>query len=145
MKTIEQIREFANQNPVAWLSTAEGDQPHVRGMWMWFADDTGFYFHTGTQKRLSTQLVNNPKVEFAFFNPGEDQGGSQMVRITGKVEMVEDRGLDEKLFQEREWLNDIKAAYPNDRIFIFKVPHGEAQYWDMSCNCREKNIPPIVF
>lgn len=145
METIEQIREFTNQNSVAWLATAEGDQPHVRGMWMWFADDTGFYFHTGTQKRLATQLEGNPNVEIAYFNPGDGQGGSQMVRITGKVEMVEDKQLEEKLFQERAWLNDVKAAYPNDRIFIFRVPHGEAQYWDMSRNCREKDIAPIDF
>lgn len=145
MKTIEQIREFSNQNPVAWLATTEGDQPHVRGMWMWFADDTGFYFHTGTQKRLSVQLGNNPSVEIAFFNPGDGQGESQMVRITGKIEMVEDKQLEEKLLQERVWLNDIKAAYPNDNIFIFRIPHGEAQYWDMSRNCREKDIAPIVF
>jgi pyridoxamine 5'-phosphate oxidase len=144
METIEQIREFTNQNSVAWLATAEGDQPHVRGMWMWFADETGFYFHTGTQKRLSAQLNNNSNVEVAFFNQGEEQGG-QMVRITGKVEVVADEPLEEKLFQERAWLNDIKAAYPNDKIFIFRVPHGEAQYWDMSRNCREKDFAPIIF
>jgi uncharacterized pyridoxamine 5'-phosphate oxidase family protein len=141
---MEEIREFANQNSVAWLATAEGDQPHVRGMWMWFADECGFYFHTGTHKRLSVQLKNNPKIEFAFFKPGE-QGQSYMVRVTGKIEFVEDAVLEEKLFQERAWLNGIKAAYPNEKIFIFRIPHGEAQYWDMSRNCREKDIPPLVF
>ena len=145
METIEEIVEFANQNPIVWLATAEGDQPHVRGLWMWFADSTGFYFHTGTQKRLCAQLDANPKVEIAFFNPGGGQGDSQMVRITGKVEKMVDRQLEKKLFQERPWLNDIKAAYPDDRIFIFRLPHGEAQYWDMSRNCREKDIAPIVF
>ena len=145
METIEQIREFANENSSAWLATAEGDQPHVRGMWMWFADETGFYFHTGTQKRLSAQLFSNSKVEIAFFNPGQGQGGAQMVRITGSVEIMEDKQLEDKLFQERIWLNDVKAAYPNDKIFIFRVPHGQAQYWDMSRNCREKDIAPINF
>ena len=66
MKTIEEIREFANQNPTTWLSTSVGDQPHLRAMAMWFADESGFYFHTGTQKRLSVQLKNNPKVELGF-------------------------------------------------------------------------------
>ena len=75
METIAQIREFSNQNSVAWLATTEDDQPHVRGMWMWYADETGFYFHTGTQKRLSRQLADNPKVEIAFFNPEGGQGG----------------------------------------------------------------------
>jgi len=70
MNTIEEIKEFANQNPSAWVSTAEGDQPHVRAMAMWYADETGFYFHTGSQKRLYNQLRNNPKVEIGFSGKG---------------------------------------------------------------------------
>lgn len=29
---------FANQNPTCWLSTSEDNQPHVRGMIMWYAE-----------------------------------------------------------------------------------------------------------
>ena len=145
MKTIEEIREFANQNPQTWLATAVGDQPHLRAMAMWFADANGFHFHTGTQKRLCTQLRNNPKVELGFLNPGDGMGTMQMVRVTGKIEQVHDAALEKKLFEERPWLNDIFKVYPNDRIFIFRIAHGEAQYWNMGLNCKEKDTPPIVF
>ena len=145
MKTMEEIREFTNQNPATWVATTTGDQPHVRAMAMWFADATGFYYHTGTQKRLSDQLRSNPKVELGFFNPGEGMGDMQMVRITGTIEMVEDETLEKKLFEERAWLNQIREAYPDEKIFIFRIAHGEAQYWNMSLNCQEKNIAPIVF
>ena len=145
VKTIEEIREFANRNPVTWLATSAGDQPHLRAMAMWFADETGFYYHTGTAKRLSQQLKNNPKVELGFLNPGQGMGDMQMVRVTGSVEMVNDPELEKKLFEERSWLNAIKEAFPDEKIFIFRIAHGEAQYWNMECNCREKDIPPIVF
>lgn len=145
MKTIEEVIEFTNQNPAAWVATAEGDQPHVRAMAMWFADETGFYFHTGTQKRLSDQLKNNHKVEIGFINPGNGMDTMQMIRITGSIEMVEDPKLEKKLFEERAWLNGIREAFPDERIFIFRIPHGEAQYWNMGLNCQEKNLPPIVF
>jgi pyridoxamine 5'-phosphate oxidase len=145
MKTIEEIREFTNQNPAAWVATAVGDQPHVRAMAMWFADATGFYFHTGTQKRLSEQLRNNAKVEMGFYNASGGMGSMQMVRITGSIEMVNDSALEKKLFEDRPWLNDVFKAYPNDRIFMFRIAHGEAQYWNMNVNCREKETPPIVF
>ncbi len=145
MKTIEEVRAFTNQNPATWVATATGDQPHVRAMAMWFADETGFYYHTGTQKRLSDQLRENPKVELGFFNPGEGMGDMQMVRITGTIEMVENPELEKKLFEERVWLNQIRDAFPDEKIFIFRIAHGEAQYWNMGSNCREKNIPPIVF
>ena len=145
MKTIEEIREFVNKNPSTWLATAVGDQPHVRAMAMWFADETGFYYHTGTQKRLSKQLRDNPKVELGFFNQGEGMGQMQMVRITGSVEMVDNAELEKKLFKDRSWLCAIRDAYPNEKIFIFRVAHGEAQYWNMGVNCREKDVAPIVF
>jgi uncharacterized pyridoxamine 5'-phosphate oxidase family protein len=144
MKTIDEVVEFTNQNPAAWVSTAENNQPHVRAMAMWFADKTGFYFHTGTQKRLYTQLKNNPKIEAGFMHPG-DMGNMQMVRITGSIEVIDDPVLQKKLFEDRPWLNAIFEAYPNERIFMFRIAHGEAQYWDMSRNCQEKNIPAIVF
>ncbi len=39
---------------------------------MWFADETGFYYHTGTPpKAVWQQLTRNPKVEFCFYNPPE--------------------------------------------------------------------------
>jgi pyridoxamine 5'-phosphate oxidase len=145
MKTIEEIRDFANQNPATWLATAAGDQPHVRAMAMWYADASGFYFHTGTQKRLCSQLKGNPKVEFGFYNPGDGMGAMQMARITGKIEQVNDAALEKKLFQDRPWLNTVFQAYPNDRIFIFRIAHGEAQYWNMGLNCKEKETPPIRF
>lgn len=145
MKTIEEIREFAIKNPATWVATAVKDQPHLRAMAMWFADATGFYFHTGTQKRLHKQLLGNPKVELGFLNPGEGMGTMQMVRVTGKIEVVNDAALEKKLFEDRPWLNAVFQACPNERIFIFRIPHGEAQYWNMGLNCKEKDTPPIVF
>lgn len=144
MKTIDEVIEFTNQNPAAWVATAENNQPHVRAMAMWFADKTGFYFHTGSQKRLYTQLNNNPKVEAGFMQPGE-MGNMQMVRITGTIEVINDPVLQKKLFEDRPWLNAIFEAFPDGKIFMFRIAHGEAQYWDMSRNCQEKNIPAIVF
>ena len=47
MNTIEEIREFANQNPVTWVATAVADQPHLRAMAMWFAD---LQIRKGTRK-----------------------------------------------------------------------------------------------
>jgi len=45
-----QILEFTNTNPVCRLATVEGDQPRVRGMMMYKADDEGIIFHTGISR-----------------------------------------------------------------------------------------------
>lgn len=137
--------EFANENPVTWLATLKEGTPQVRGMWMWFADETGFYFHTGTMKSLHDQLVETPTVQAAFHNPGDGPGQSKMLRVSDKIEFVEDETLEKRLFEERLWLNDVKAKYPNEKIRIFKIASGEAVSWDMSCNCEEKKQPRYAF
>lgn len=86
---LKECIEFANKNPVCWLSTAEGDQPRVRGFLMWYADEKGFYFHTGTTKNVCKQLKKNPKIEVCFYNPGPGQRESTMLRVTGKVKFLE--------------------------------------------------------
>ena len=48
--------QFANENPVCYLATAEGDQPRVRVLGFWFADETGFYFQTASIKGISTSV-----------------------------------------------------------------------------------------
>jgi pyridoxamine 5'-phosphate oxidase len=58
---------FATGDPVTYIATADGDQPRVRAFAMWFCDNSGFYYHTGTSKRTCGQLKKNPKVELCFY------------------------------------------------------------------------------
>ena len=105
--TIQDCITFANQNPVTSVATVEGDQPRVRKFAMWFADETGFYFHTGTPKAIYEQLRRNPKVELCFYNPGNTPGAGTMLRVTGAVEFLEDLVLKARLIEERPFLKAI--------------------------------------
>ncbi len=145
MHNIETIRQFANQNPSAWVATSVDNRPHVRGMFMWFADESGFYFHTGTHKRLYEQLMTNPSIEIAFSNPGENFGEAKMVRIGGEIEFVDDESLHVRLFQERPWLNQVAKAFPEAKVKVFRISSGEAQYWDFGVNGHEKEQEAIRF
>ena len=143
---LRDILEYTNTNPSTWLATVENGRPRVRGMLMWFADETGFYYHTGDKKRLCRQLMANPYVEAGFFNPGTGPDFS-MVRVRGKVEFVQDKALEEKLFADRPWLHDnLRAmADKNMTVKIFRIASGEAEMWNMSVNGREMDQQPIVF
>ena len=66
--------KFANENKTSYVANVEGDQPRVRVFFMWYADETGLYYHTGTMKLDYSQLKQNPKVEACFFNPAEKGG-----------------------------------------------------------------------
>ena len=145
MSTIKDCADFANANKTAYLATCDGDQPRVRALGMWFADETGFYFHTGTVKSLSDQLQANPRVEVAFYNPGQGPGDGRMVRVTGAIERLHDADLEARLVRERAWLKDMVAAQAAGTLFLFRIPHGEIRDWTMATNLHEREQVPLRF
>jgi uncharacterized pyridoxamine 5'-phosphate oxidase family protein len=143
--TFEEALSFANQHPVCWLATSENQQPHVRGMLMWFADASGFYFHTGSTKPLADQITQNPRVEVAFNDPGQNRGDGRMLRIAGSAEILTSPALVERLKQERPWVFDNAAVAPGITVVMFHIPHGTATLWTMAVNCRERSVEPLRF
>lgn len=136
--------QFANENPVTYIATIDGDQPRVRAFAMWFADETGFYYHTGTGKNVWKQLTQNPRIELCFFALGD--GAGRMMRVAGAIEPVNDTKLREKLIQERPWLQQIGVSGADDPLLaVFRIPHGEAYFWTMEYNMREAEAPRVIF
>ncbi len=136
---------FANQNPSSWLATCEETQPRVRGMLMWFADETGFYYHTAEAKSLSSQIRKNPKVEAAFIR-NADKPEFEMLRVTGLVEIVKDEELEKRLKQERAWLwGNVQQAKVDTEVVIFRIANGSAYIWNMSWNVKEAEAPRVKF
>jgi uncharacterized pyridoxamine 5'-phosphate oxidase family protein len=130
--------KFANENPIAWIATVEKDQPRVRAFGMWFADETGFYFQTGTMKEIVTQLQANPKVEFAFYQP-DDMTGT-MLRICGKAEFLDDLELKEKVINDRPFLKELGMTPQDERLVVFRISQGEAHFWNWENNLKPKEI-----
>jgi len=136
--------KFAKENPVTFVGTVDGDQPRVRAFSMWAADMSGLYYHTSTTKDVCRQLRKNPKVELCFCTPPGP--GMKMMRVAGRVEFLADPSFEERLLRERPWVKDLlKDAPPESRVAIFRVPHGEAWFWTMEANLRERDIPRIRF
>ncbi len=132
----EDCIKFANDNPSSYLATVEGDQPRVRGMLMWFANETGFYYNTGATKDLYKQLQANPKVELCFFDPKSQN--LRMMRITGEAEFVEDIELKKKIIEARPFLKQWGLTAESPGLILFRVPKGEAYFWTMDTNLEPK-------
>ncbi|NLX48985.1 MAG: pyridoxamine 5'-phosphate oxidase [Methanospirillum sp.] len=141
---IMEVTGFANANPVAFIATVDGDQPRVRAFAMWYADETGFYFHTGSTKDVCQQLRANPKVELCFFDPGDGQGAGRQLRVEGTVEFLEDPALAGRLYEERPWVRAITAE-GDTRLAIFRVAHGAAWFWTMAVNLHEREQERVRF
>ncbi|OPZ44630.1 MAG: Pyridoxamine 5'-phosphate oxidase [Euryarchaeota archaeon ADurb.BinA087] len=142
---ISECIDFANANPVTYIATTDGDQPRVRAFAMWFADKTGFYYHTGTPKSVYSQLLKNPKAELCFYAP-DPQSAGRMMRVSGEVEFLHDKALEERLYRDRPWVKDLLITAPKGAtVAIFRVAHGEAYFWTMEYNMRERDAPRVRF
>jgi pyridoxamine 5'-phosphate oxidase len=130
--------KFANEVKLCFLATVESDQPRVRALGFWFADETGFYFQTGDLKQFYRQLKINPKTELCFYKHENPTG--TMLRIAGKVEFIDDVKLKEKVLQERPFLKSFGLTINSPGLIIFRVSHGEAHFWTMENNLKPKDI-----
>jgi pyridoxamine 5'-phosphate oxidase len=146
MMDIQEYVKFANDTRTCYLATVEGDQPRVRAMGMCFADETGFYFNTESVKALSKQLAKNQKVEIIFHHtkPGPDAG--KVMRLSGKVEFVNDPAIRARIYKDRQFLKGVGITTPEDpRLVVFRISKGEAFFWTMAENMKEASIPRIKF
>lgn len=145
-ETLTEVLAFANQNPSSWMATTEDGQPRVRGMLLWFADETGFYYHTAKAKRVYQQLLKDPRIEVAFIRNPQDPVNFEMLRVCGTVEMIENKELEKRLYDDRPWLwGNINRAGVETTVGIFKITKGSAYIWNMAHNVKESEIPRIEF
>jgi len=130
--------KFANETPVCYLATLDGDQPRVRALGFWFANDKGFYFQIGAMKDMYGQLQANRKVEACFWQPGEASG--TMMRVAGEVEFLDDLKLKKKVLEDRPFLKEFGMTFDHPGLIIFCIAKGEAYFWDMKTNFEPKKF-----
>ena len=129
---------FANENHTCYLATVEDDQPRVRALDFWFADETGFYFQTGAVKEFYKQLKKNPKTEVCFYKH-ENKIGT-MLRVSGEVEFLNEKALKEKAITDRPYLKSFGMTADSPGMIIFRMAYGQAHFWTMENNKTPKEI-----
>ncbi|MFT3783952.1 MAG: pyridoxamine 5'-phosphate oxidase family protein [Nibricoccus sp.] len=138
---IQDCIKFAQDNPVCCLASVEGDQPRVRNVLLWQADDTGFYFILLSPKKVSAQLKANPKAELCFYNYPTEIMQARQLRITGKMKLVKDPALQARAAKDRAFLSKIAGRSVENLLEIFKLENCDAQFWTMPDILKEAELP----
>jgi pyridoxamine 5'-phosphate oxidase len=133
---IQDCIKFTNENPICSLATMENDQPRVRILGFWFADESGFYFQTSTIKEIPGQLKANPNAEACFYKH-EGMIGT-MLRISGEVEFLSDPALKQKALDDRPFLKSFGLTVDSPGMILFRISHGHAHFWNMENNLKPK-------
>ncbi|MFH1259952.1 MAG: pyridoxamine 5'-phosphate oxidase family protein [Elusimicrobiota bacterium] len=137
--------KFAKEHPLCYLATMDGDQPHVRGFLLWYADETGFYFHTADSKSVFKQLKVNPRLEVCFFVPERYPDLGIMLRVAGKVKFIEDTQVKVRLLEERPFLQEMAGGPDDPKLSVFQIHTGSAYFWRIENNLKESEVEKIKF
>lgn len=139
--TPKEVLEFINNNMSCTLATSVDNRPHVRGMWMYRADESGIIFHTGVTRDLYAQLLANPNIELCFYNA--DPQNLTQVRVSGVAVPEKDEKLKDEIISERPFLAPIVAQRGKETIAVFRVKEMVASVWSMSANLEPKQTVVI--
>jgi len=138
--------QFAAENPLCYLATTEDDQPRVRPILLWMADEEGFTFCGLGPKKVWAQIEANPKVEVCFYNNATDAAGWRSLRVSGEAEFLDDPALVAKVLEDRPFYRDLKAGEPDGpTVPIVRILHGEAWFWTAQYILREAEAERICF
>lgn len=130
----DEILAFLNANPSCHLATMEDDQPRVRGMFMYRADEKGIIFHTGDFKSLYSQVKGNKKVEICFSSP------DKQVRVEGVAKITDDAKLKQEVLEARPWLKPLMGQRGEDALIIFRITDCKATVWTMETTLEPKTF-----
>ena len=132
--TKEDILEFVTKNPVCSLATIDGNQPRVRTIMLYKADENGIIFCTGRDKAVHKQLQANPAAELCFYNA--EQG--LQVRIEGAVEMLDDLELKKNIVEAFTFLKPWVESQGYEVMICYRLKNGRALTWTMETNFEPK-------
>lgn len=136
----KEIFKLIEKNTAFYLGTVDGNQPRVRGMLLYKADESGIVFHTAAMKDVYSQIVKNPKVELCF-----NENGTQ-VRVSGELEIVDDNKLKDEILNHptRKFLEPWKESMSLEDFYksfvVFRLKGGLATIWTMDKNFEPKEV-----
>ena len=133
---VDEYIKFANENPIGFLATIDNEQPRVRGFQLWYADKSGLYYSSAAGKDICKQLKAKPQVEVCFFNTKSKE--MQQMRVTGKVEFINDIEMKKKLLDARPFLKQAGLTPENPGLIVFKIIKCTAHFWTFATSNQPK-------
>ncbi|MFC1534645.1 pyridoxamine 5'-phosphate oxidase family protein [Thermodesulfobacteriota bacterium] len=139
---------IAKESRVCHLATNDAGHPRVRPLGMLHADDTGFYFMSHATKDMVKQLKIDNRVEVSFLAPGQEGRPGPNLRLTGKVDFIEDLEEKRRLLKDREEM--IKRMYgvasvDDPVVTVFRIYTGEGYSWSPEYNLKKSEVERVRF
>lgn len=127
---MSKIDDFLTEAGVFFLATEDGKQPKVRPLGAHIEADGRIYFTVGDFKAVYRQMEENPLVEIVAFTPKE----RKWLRYTGRAVFVENKEVEEKVFEHLPHLRRSYNETTGHKMKIFYLEDATAFVIDMAGN-----------
>lgn len=109
--TKDEVIDLIRDAGYGTLATTEGTQPKVRPMMPYLTDDGDFLVATFANKRVVSQVKNNPQIELCYIDRRMN-----FARITGKATISSDQEKKDMVWNNVPMLRQYFSS-PNDPGF----------------------------
>jgi uncharacterized pyridoxamine 5'-phosphate oxidase family protein len=143
----EDCIRFAAQKPICSLATIDekdSTRPHVRTIFLWRADDRGFYFVLFSSKSVSRQVKAHPDVELCFQNHPRNISDAKQLRVHGHLGLLENRELREQASNDRSILNTLAGDGKDANIEVYLMSDYEMKFWQMGTMMQQVKAQTAV-
>lgn len=106
-----------------YLASIDGDQPRVRPVSPVRTDRFTVYVANLRGYHKTQEIEANPNVELCYLDEQHDQ-----VRITGRAEVVTDRGLLQEIWDENPLLRQYLGSLDNPELIVYRVVPTQVRF-----------------
>ena len=125
--TKKEILDFLKENHLCFMATVDGNKPRVRAMDTYRADDDGIIYYTNKNKDVYKQIAANPEVETCY----HDAKKSVIVRVSGRMESLEDLELKKEIIESLPFLKEIYSKDNYSSMAVCRLRNGKANVFTM--------------
>ncbi len=105
------------------LATMDGDQPRVRPVSPVRTDGFTVFVANMRMYHKTQEIAANSRVELCYLDEGHDQ-----VRITGRAEVLTDRGMLEEIWQSNALMRQYLGSVDNPMLIVYKIVPSQVRF-----------------
>lgn len=116
-------REVMRHDRFPYLATIDGDQPRVRPVSPVRTDGFTVYVANLRAYHKTVEIEANPRVELCYLDDGHNQ-----VRLTGRAEVLTDRGLLQEIWDANPLLRQYLGSLDNPELIVYRITPARVRY-----------------
>ncbi|MCO6455775.1 MAG: pyridoxamine 5'-phosphate oxidase family protein [Pirellulaceae bacterium] len=116
-------REVMRHDRFPYLATIDGDQPRVRPVSPVRTDGFTVYVANLRAYHKTVEIEANPRVELCYLDDGHNQ-----VRLTGRAEVVTDRGVLREIWDANPLLRQYLGSLDNPELIVYRITPSRVRY-----------------